>query len=110
MPFNGSGLYTAPGASFPAVTGETISSTKYNAVINDIATGLTTCITKDGQTTITSNTILTTNTSLVGDLIVEPGVVLTINPGVTLDIDFVNQKILIKFGGGILIKAGGTIA
>ena len=63
----------------------------------------------DNETTITSNTILTTNTSLVGDLIVEPGVVLTINPGVTLDIDFVNHKILVKAGGGILIKAGGTI-
>ena len=63
----------------------------------------------DTETTITSNTILTTNTSLVGDLVVEPGVLFTINPGVTLDIDFVNHKILIKFGGGILIKAGGTI-
>ncbi len=62
------------------------------------------------ETTITSNTILTTNTSLAGDLVVETGVILTINPGVTLDIDFVNQKILIKFGGGILIKSGGTIS
>jgi hypothetical protein len=46
---------------------------------------------------------------LVGDLVVETGVLLTINPGVTLDVDFANQKILIKFGGGILIKSGGTI-
>jgi hypothetical protein len=43
-------------------------------------------------------------------LIIEPGVVLTINPGVTMDMDFVNQKILIKFGGGILVKSGGTIS
>ncbi len=63
----------------------------------------------DTETIITSNTILTTSTSLGGDLIVEQGSLLTINPGVTLDIDFVNQKILIKFGGGILIKSGGTI-
>jgi len=63
----------------------------------------------DAETIITSNTILTTDTSLGGDLVVETGVLLTINPGVTLDIDFVNQKILIKFGGGVLIKAGGTI-
>jgi hypothetical protein len=40
---------------------------------------------------------------------VETGNVLTINPGVTMDIDFVNNKILVKFGGGILIKSGGTI-
>ena len=63
----------------------------------------------DSETIITSNTILTSDTSLVGDLTVETGIVLTINPGVTLDIDFVNQKILVKFGGGILIKSGGTI-
>ncbi len=63
----------------------------------------------DSETIITSNTILTADTSLLGDLIVESGNVLTINPGVTLDIDFVNQKILVKFGGGILIKSGGTI-
>jgi len=63
----------------------------------------------DSDTIITSNTILTADTSLAGDLIVEQGSLLTINPGVILDIDFVNQKILIKFGGGILIKSGGTI-
>jgi hypothetical protein len=63
----------------------------------------------DSQTLITSNTILTSDTSLAGDLTVETGIVLTINPEVTLDIDFVNQKILVKFGGGILIKSGGTI-
>ncbi len=63
----------------------------------------------DSETIITSNTILTTDTSLGGDLVVEAGAVLTINPGVTLDIDFTNKKILVKFGGGILIKSGGTI-
>ena len=63
----------------------------------------------DTETIITSNTILTTSTSLEGDLIVEQGSLLTINPGVTLDIDFVNQKILIESGGAILIKSGGII-
>ena len=55
MPFNGSGVFSAPAASFPAVTGTVIDSAKYNAVVNDIATGLTTAITKDGQTTVTAN-------------------------------------------------------
>ena len=55
MAYNGSGVYSPPGASFPAVTGTVIDSTKYNAVVNDIATALTTAITKDGQTTITAN-------------------------------------------------------
>ena len=55
MPFNGSGVYSAPGASFPAVAETLIESAKYNNVVNDIATGLSTCVTKDGQTTITAN-------------------------------------------------------
>lgn len=55
MPFNGSGSYTPPAASFPYVAATLIESAKVNAVINDIATALTTAVTKDGQTTITAN-------------------------------------------------------
>src|ERR1700704_1138766 len=55
MPFNGAGVYSAPGADFPAVTQTVISSTHYNNVINDIATGLSLCLTKDGQQTATAN-------------------------------------------------------
>jgi len=53
--FNGSGTYVPPAASFPAVASTLIESAKYNAVINDQSTALSTCITKDGQTTITAN-------------------------------------------------------
>jgi hypothetical protein len=63
----------------------------------------------DPSTVITSDTTLTADTILDGDLVVESGFVLTINPGVTLDIDFVNQKVLVKSGGGILVKSGGNI-
>lgn len=55
MPFNGAGVYTPPGSDFPAVSGTLIQSTKFNNVINDIATALSTCIAKDGQTTITAH-------------------------------------------------------
>lgn len=55
MSYNGSGVYSPPGASFPAVAGQTIQSAKYNAVVNDIATALSTAITKDGQTTVTDD-------------------------------------------------------
>jgi len=55
MAFNGSGSYSPPGASFPAVASTLIESAKYNAVVNDIATALSTCIAKDGQTTVTAN-------------------------------------------------------
>ncbi len=53
MSFNGSGVYTLPLAN--VVTGTTISSTWANTTLTDIATGLTTCITRDGQSTITAN-------------------------------------------------------
>lgn len=55
MPFNGAGQYAPPGTDFPAVASTLIESAKFNNVINDIATALSTCITKDGQTTVTAN-------------------------------------------------------
>lgn len=55
MSFNGAGLYSPPATDFPAVAGTLIQATKFNNVINDIATGLSTCITKDGQQTLTAN-------------------------------------------------------
>lgn len=55
MSFNGSGSFTPPASDFPAVALTLIESAKFNAVINDIATGLSTVICKDGQTTITAN-------------------------------------------------------
>jgi hypothetical protein len=44
-----------------------------------------------------------------GSLIVENNSVLTIPDGVTLDIDFANHNLTVKFGSGILIKSGGAI-
>ena len=55
MSRNGSGSYSSPGASFPAVSGATIDSAKYNNVINDIGSALTQSIANDGQTVISAN-------------------------------------------------------
>lgn len=58
MPYNGSGTFTFSGAStsFTApTTGTTISTTASAAAFSDIATGLSTALTKDGQTTPTAN-------------------------------------------------------
>lgn len=55
MSFNGSGLFEINTTGQPVVTGTTISSTVFNDLTDDLATGLTTCITKDGQTTPTAN-------------------------------------------------------
>jgi hypothetical protein len=54
MARNGSGTYNLP-AGNPVVTGTTISSTTTNNTFSDIATALTGSISKDGQTTPTSN-------------------------------------------------------
>jgi len=54
MPFNGSGTYTLP-AGNPVVTGTTISSSTTNTTNSDIATALTNCITRDGQSTPSAN-------------------------------------------------------
>ena len=54
MAFNGSGTYTLP-AGNPVVTGTTISSSTTNTTNSDIATALTNCITRDGQSTPSAN-------------------------------------------------------
>lgn len=54
MPYNGAGVFSPLNPpNFPAVSGQVISSTYFNAVINDIIAGLSQAVTKDGQTTIT---------------------------------------------------------
>ena len=54
MAFNGSGTYSLP-AGNPVVTGTTISSSATNTTNSDIATALTNCITRDGQSTPSAN-------------------------------------------------------
>lgn len=52
MPYNGSGTFTLSQPAF--VPNTPISSSAVNSDLSDIATGLSTAITKDGQTTITA--------------------------------------------------------
>ena len=54
MSYNGSGLFTLYSPGNPVVTGTTISSTWANNTLSDIATGLSTALTKNGQTTATT--------------------------------------------------------
>lgn len=53
MPFNGSGTYVLPNPQL--ISGETISATENNQTRNDLATALTNCVTRDGQSPATSN-------------------------------------------------------
>jgi len=55
MARNGSGVYTPPAASYPAVSGTLIEAAKFNAVIDDISTGLTESVAINGQTAMTGN-------------------------------------------------------
>ena len=60
MAFNGSGTFLINTAGQPVVSGTVISSTAFNALTADLATGLSTAITKDGQTTVTANIPMST--------------------------------------------------
>ncbi|OGT54238.1 MAG: hypothetical protein A3E01_00175 [Gammaproteobacteria bacterium RIFCSPHIGHO2_12_FULL_63_22] len=60
MSRNGSGVYTPPGASFPAVAETLIEAAKFNTTINDVADALTGSVSADGQTTITGNQAMAT--------------------------------------------------
>lgn len=54
MAYNGSGTFLINSTGQPVVSGTVISSTVENALTADLATGLSTCITKDAQTTTTA--------------------------------------------------------
>ena len=55
MSLNGSGVYSPNTAGQPVVSGTTITDTAFNALMNDIATALSTALYKDGQQTVTAN-------------------------------------------------------
>jgi len=102
--YNGSGTFNITTAGQPVVTGTVISSTAFNALTADLATGLSTAITKDGQTTTTarilfaqgiSSTLVTDATSATTGSIITAGGIST-------------QKALFT-GGNITASAAGAI-
>jgi len=84
MSYNGSGTFQINTAGQPVVTGTIISSTAFNSLTADLATGLSTAITKDGQTATTvripfaqgiNSTLATDSTSTgTGSIITAGGV------------------------------------
>jgi hypothetical protein len=84
MSYNGSGTFQINTAGQPVITGTVISSTAFNALTADLATGLSTAITKDGQTATTaripfaagiSSTLVTDSSSVsTGSIITAGGV------------------------------------
>jgi len=67
--YNGSGTFNINSAGQPVVTGTVISSTAFNALTADLGTGLSTALTKDGQTVATARIPFAQgiNSSLVTD-------------------------------------------
>lgn len=55
MPFDGNGNFTPSSPSYPAVSGQSITAAKRNELDLDFATGLTNCVTRDGQSPPTAN-------------------------------------------------------
>lgn len=53
--YNGSGLFNIDSTGQPVAASTLIQASVFNALTADLATGLSTAITKDGQTTITAN-------------------------------------------------------
>ena len=84
MSYNGSGTFVINSTGQPVVSGTVISSTAFNALTADLGTGLSTALTKDGQTTATaritfaqgiSSTIVTdASSTTTGSIITAGGV------------------------------------
>ena len=56
MPYNGAGIFQAlPPPQYPAIAGDIIRASYFNAVINDLIAGLTNSVTRNGQSPPTSN-------------------------------------------------------
>jgi hypothetical protein len=55
VPRNGSGVFSPPGANYPAVSNTLITAANRNAVDDDISTALTASIAVDGQSVVTAN-------------------------------------------------------
>ena len=95
MSYNGSGTFNINSAGQPVVSGTVISSTAFNALTSDLATGLTTALTKDGQTTPTANITL-------------GGYKITNLAAATLAADAVRFSQLQNFSTNTLITVAGT--
>ena len=62
-----------------------------------------------GDWFITQSCTLSSNDVAPGNVIIQSGAVLTIPNGVSLHIDFGAKHLLVRSGGGVLIKPGGKI-
>ena len=62
-----------------------------------------------GDWIVSQGCTLGSTVTATANVIVQPGTVLTIPSGMILNIDFTHYHLLVKSGGGVLIKSGGAI-
>ena len=125
MSYNGSGTFTINSTGQPVVAGTVITASAFNALTTDLATGLTTAITKDGQTTttaritfaqgITSSLVTDSSSVSTGSIITDGGVgiaknlyvggTLNVTGSTTLTNPVINN---IKMGYSTTATAAGT--
>ncbi len=93
------------------VAGEYISSSVSTVGWSTFISSMTiSCLPPNsGDWTITSTCTLPSTVTAPANVIIQSGVVLTIPNGLKLNIDFAHYHLLVKAGGGVLIKAGGAI-
>ena len=95
-------------------TGKTISDSgsglSFPRIEVDSATSSLSCgPPASGDWTIPSSCSISTTVTSPANVIVDPGAVLTIPSGLKMNIDFTHYHLLVKSGGGVLIKAGGGV-
>jgi microcystin-dependent protein len=85
LPYNGSGNFALPSNSWnPAVANTAITADDWNAVANDLALGLTTAMTRDGQSATTARIPFALGLSATGTTVSSPAYAATgdLNTGV----------------------------
>jgi hypothetical protein len=109
--YNGSGTFQINTSGQPVVAGTVISSTAFNALTADLATGLSTAITKDGQTTTTaripfaaginSSSATDSTSSSTGSIITSGGVGIAkaLNVGSATDSSSISTGSIVTAGG-----------
>jgi hypothetical protein len=121
MSYNGSGLFQINTSGQPVVAGTVITASAFNALTADLATGLTTAITKDGQTATTAqipfaqglrSTLVTdSTTSTSGSIITDGG--LGVAKAITAGTTITGTKLIPTgtsvTGNGMYLPAANTL-
>lgn len=116
---NGGTSWAALGTGFPTVSifdmaftsdGKLLAATHgRGAWLLDLTNVLPSCIPSSGDWNVTVSCTFSSNATAPANVIIQPGVILTIPDGLKLNIDFTHYHLLVKSGGGVLVKAGGEI-